>query len=463
VQLGTKVADVLPAGVQDTLKIPIDGQVQETGTLVYLFDSLPTGSPSFVSTIVWRKIARSSPPSFKQMVILDLSESCDPQLSSDGRYLLFKSQIGSGWESPDSVSGFFAFDLQTKRMGVVLHQELSYSLEVPWSPDGRWFAFLEGRDPTGRSGRSEATWPTYAIRTFDMKQKLNHYVKTVSFKPDMCWTSHDTLLFNDVIPARFRTDASIPQSRSTHTGVFEASTVGAPVFLFEGKGPLAASPDNRWIAYMGWIQPEPAPGAANQNTPDAATPSGPPEAESPTIYVADNGYRSEYLCIYDRIKKRHHVCPELSNIDHLIWTPDSKHVLAITGREVNSIEVPSGQVRAILPPGSPEPPDPDGLNTAGVTYQPCGISEDGKTLFVKFSTHGPEERFNQIMKSFRFDFVRSIDLESGAETLIAKTKGTNGIDWLPAKSKDVTLPANHTAAPVSQGGPQKPPLVEHEK
>jgi hypothetical protein len=133
-------------------------------------------------------------------------------------------------------------------------------------------------------------------------------------------------------------------------------------------------------------------------------------------------------------------------------------VLVITGRWVDAIDVPSGHVRAIVPTSARDIGDPDGMVIPGIAYVPCGISKDGKKLLVKFSIVGPTEVEGNLKFNYQYAYVRSIDLETGLVKTIAKTKDTNGIDWLPSHQNVAAKLTNRNDKPVekqSADGPHR--------
>lgn len=450
-----KVSSSLPSPIKDPLQESQLQKVDDRGQLVYGFDrrqSQFTSPQSFIVSRVNQAGNLVNGPT--KVYTIDL-EMQDPQLSPDGHYLLFKA-FTSERNDQHAVYAFDFVDLWTGIIDVMDGEELRLRIEVPWSPDGRYFAYIQGGDARGDL---EATEEAYTLRIFDFKRKRTRTVKALRALPNMCWTPQDTLLFTDELPPAAQSGTG--SAAGYHPGLFEFSDKPYAKFLFEGTAPLAASPDGRWIAYHGWIKP---PTGADINSGSGAgsrTPAGADAAQSVPGSATTAG--DGQLCLFDRVEKRHYAIPAAKFVESVVWTPDSKQLLAINGHAISAISVPDGQVHVIVPAETSEYKDSDGVETFAASYEPCGVSDDGTKLYVKFVASGPPEIRYGREYEYRYDMVRSINLADGTMTTVAKTKDTWGIDWLPEGHKMRMSPVDPTTKPLPNGGPPMFSLRQHKQ
>ena len=256
-------------------------------------------------------------------------------------------------------------------------------------------------------------------------------LKNLSHAPTVAWTNHGTLLFEaDDQPSNnadgHETGLDPPvRPASSLPGIFELDPgSGKRELLLRNAYAPVPSPDGRWIAFWGW--------------PDSSGNVDPEEQGSGCLspYLYDVGARRRYV-LDDNL---------LEESDRLVWSPDSRRLLALRYSElpvgvsrdcrVLAMDVGSGKngvPRTAALVGTLHAQTAGAFHGSfGGQFRPLRFSQDAKHLIlVKTEEKGLDEAHCYDYE----DTVEDLNLEMGDVREIARLYDDLGVDWT-----DVPLP-----------------------
>jgi hypothetical protein len=404
------------------------------GTLVYSqYVPKDTGAGDYHVGLVLRtsKEVPRQPAGCATCYVEGDGQLLDPRLLPDSKRVL----VNYG-EYPDGVKlspyRYYIYDLVKHTWTPGAPSALTFPrLDV--SLDGRFIAAVEGGNIRGDSARYAKpidldVFDTVTGQCIVVLKDLNH-------APTVAWTNRGTLLFEaeeppsrDVNGHETGLGPAVRAGRSV-LGIFELDPVsGKRELLVRNAYAPVPSPDGRWIAFWGW----------------------PDSSEDPGGHVdpdeQGSGCLSPYL--YDAGAKRRYVLKNnlLEESDTLVWSPDSRRLLALRYSElpvgvsrdcrVLAMDVGSGKngvPRTAALVGTLHAQTAGAFHGSfGGQFRPLRFSQDAKHLIlVKTEEKGLDEAHCYDYE----DTVEDLNLEMGDVREIARLYDDLGVDWT-----DVPLP-----------------------
>jgi Tol biopolymer transport system component len=341
-----------------------------------------------------------------------------PSVSPDGRMVLFK--VGYPWNE----DGSFRIHLWNRANNKtdVIPQELSYR-NVLWSPTSRYLALVRGADAEGHS-YANGNQEILAYDTVSRKTEILARHKKLALGS---WSDIESLLY--VLypsPTRLPTIKSethkLPDSRPD---IHEVSLRGQDKkIIVHGYNP-AASPNGKWIAYLGWPQNEKP--KDSENLTEGLT-------ASPSLYLFDR-QKSQSVPLEQGIRN----CK-------LVWTPDNGKLIIIKTLQKNLVSEAAVEAyeistlkRNLITTLKSKDFERQDWSLANHKFDLFEISNDGRHLMIMTTdiTGIEEGMLAGIGK------LQDINLNDGSVSILLTSKNDLGIDW-----HDESPPASSHATPA---------------
>ena len=416
--------EALTLGPPPTDPVQSASEQNYRGTLVYT-PSLQIGKPRAQQYWVLRQLGADAGQTSTVVHYPGETDGrvWDPQMSPDGKTLLFKLALDPlNFRDAYSV---FLWNFQAKRLTQMQAPANLQFRWLRWSPDSRYIAFVSDGD---RFGRMPAHSKTPKLHIYDVQSGKQRLIVENPQVTRMAWTHQGTLLFTMAVSKL--SQGSTNQSEKTGVAIYEVNAQGGePKRIIDNGFYPQPSSDGKWIAYV-------APSLLEQsgNEPNDGQ-------EVPTTGKVVNGRISRGVGFYlwnRQTGKRVLVGP--ADVSSYCWTPDSQHLVTLfetykaigQGKKVGEgvgairqVDVPSLRSRdvAVLKANDHEP-----LPRSEIwpQFEPQ-VSKDGKTLFVKQSEFIAEEADYQT----EVKTLLAVDLPTGKTQTLAKliNRYTNVIGW----------------------------------
>jgi dipeptidyl aminopeptidase/acylaminoacyl peptidase len=342
------------------------------------------------------------------------NEAFDPQFSPDGKLVMFK--VGVVGESHSYYQlCFWNRATNQVQMGP---NNLNY-LNVYWSPDSNYVAYISGGDIEG----NEAPRDPLRLYIYDVKARQSHFVAQNPMAKIMAWTQQNTLMYN--VKQQEQPEAKNTPKRSYLADVYVASTNGKSNLFLKNAFDPRPSPDGKKVAFFAWPEPDTS-----------------KKANEKSQVQSQLGLYS-----YDREqKKRTLLRPTFSRLRFvgMRWMPDNRHLVTLetlsqspqakvqveiidtvdsTTKKV--VVLQANDFQAIGPRIETQP-----------QFQPLEVCDNGKQLFIKVSEIvGIDSPLFIEEKS-----LQAINLDTGRVIVVAKVRSSLGIDWHSANVKSVGAP-----------------------
>ena len=297
------------------------------GTLLYC-EYVPKGSAlrdGYHMGLVSRtsKENQQRPGACVTLYVEGIGQLFDPMLLPGGDRVLVKYGDYPGGDNLSRYE-FYLMDLVTHRWKRAAPFDFVLP-RVSVSLDGRFVAAVSGGDIRGQVARWSRPISLIVFDTVTGDSRV--VLKDLDKAPTAAWMNQATLLFEAPEPPFHDSkgrpaglDPSAPGFEPV-PGIFEEPAMGGPrkLLMRHAFDPMP-SPDGRWIVFRGW--------------PDS------PAALLEHMGFGENelGYPSRYL--YDVAAKRRYAIDDnlVTGSDTLVWTPDSKRLLALRHDEPLSDE-----------------------------------------------------------------------------------------------------------------------------
>ena len=349
----------------------------------------------------------------------------DPKLLADGKRVLVKYGEYPGGSSLTSYR-FYVLDL----MKHTWQRGAPFDFQYPRSEvslDGRFVAAVGGGNIWGEVVKysDPITLMVFDTVTGDTNVVLNGLHNA----PTTAWTNRGTLLFEAQEPpyrdSKGRAIGLDPAIKGEENvpGIFEEPAMGGTQkLLIRNAGAPVASPDGRWIAFWGW--------------PDSSeSPDGRVDPEEQGA-----GRRSPYL--FDVAAKRRYVLKKdlVYAADDLVWTPDSRRLLAMRHDSARSDGSRDCRVLALdVGSGREGVPQTSTLvgtlhaqsggafhGSFGSQFRPLRFTKDGKYLMVATTE---EKGINPYNYYDYEDSLDALDLKTGKVWELTRMYDDLGMDW----------------------------------
>jgi hypothetical protein len=385
------------------------------GKLVYATKQPVQGSPEWKSFLILRQADKASQTDTVSAyrAATDFSNNVfDPQFSPDGRFVLLRTgPMGDRWDR----HRLFIWDLSGNRVQPGPADEVTY-YSTPWSPDSNFFAYIVGGDVEGHVGSNEGSLQLY---TYDIKASRSSLIAQNPAVLAVAWSQANKLLYsafpaNDGKPADKVVAGQVDSK--VRPDIFETPANGdAPkLILKDGYRPLP-SPDNTWIACF--------------------TSTDPAKPQSPSTEFFLDVPRQAYLCLYNRAEGRRMIIrPETRTYSHLLWTRDSKSLIAMktiqesphARTEITLIDVLTSRIRQLARLRADDIEPVTRVETQP-QFEPIGVSQSNPSFaFVRISEMVGR---NEIGHYVQRTSIKAINTETGAVSTVAQINTSLGVDW----------------------------------
>jgi hypothetical protein len=326
--------------------------------------------------------------------------------SPNGRWLLIKG--GRLAEANESLQ-FFLWDTQRLQNSVtgkvIIDQgplERGFDPSTAWSPNSRFLAFFGGKVVSG-AGLDWQREVTPVV--FDTLSCQSRPIRLPVQSTFLTWTSRQTLLLSGSAKSTKRTENRVEQQRrNTQSFVpvlFEIDPVTwrTSVLVENASGPMAESPDGRWLAFYGTEQTNPAPeqGANGQSS----------EKTQEPVLVDDTGFR-EGLQLLDRKTHKRYGVPSISDYQELYWTFDGTRLITRSFNHLHILDLKTLRDRTLA-----ELPN-DRINSQGKStdykYEILGFTSDNRYVLTQVAHYGDPSQ------------IQAVDLISGSMTSVVQVR-----------------------------------------
>ncbi len=231
----------------------VDDQSQIKGTLVYtpriiVYETQPANYFVVFRQVNGAKDFNGTLSASAAYIAGTQQHVFEPTYSPDGKKLILK--VGR----PDAPYGGYRlcmWDMEKQRI-LYVPDRLAFR-KVSWSADSNLVAYVEGGDEYGREAddMTGESYPSH-LSVFDLTQDKASQVLEWMSVTDFSWTSTGKLLFSHAEESA--EDKETPATETHHPAIYEVKPSDkSPVKLVsEAQLPLA-SPDDKWIAFLGWF------------------------------------------------------------------------------------------------------------------------------------------------------------------------------------------------------------------
>lgn len=441
VSLALTQKDVVPLKqVQQVANSPIEyintSASAPTGELVYIADASPPGPPRRITYDLIKQITGPD--------VLGTQRGTNYRITADyaqalfgchsapnGKYIFFKQGLPYG---RNEVYRLFILNTQTGKLQNGPNVDLHFPIAT-WSPDSKFIAYIRGGDADGEQGPDTSP---ISLCTYNITTGKSTVIIQNQAAQKYSWEYPHQLLYT--VKVKLPGDSFVAYS-TRRPNIFETKVLdGVSTKIIQDGDDPSASPDNKWIVFLGWPD-------ANQEViaMKAAKAKG-------IRYVSQYG-----LYLYNRRQNKRlliHTLGLKDVPDVFVWASDSQRLFSIQNKykdtspdfvntadlkdypglgegHITVMDVPSlvrREVAVIKATDTLARPDPENQ------FRLLSSSSDGKRLYIYVNEIGRTDPKTLIMDGNLS--LRCVNLADGTVLDLWKAKSILGADWHELTSKN---------------------------
>jgi hypothetical protein len=364
------------------------------------------------SMLVERSL-NATQPSFKTFRLRLGPPVYDIQASPDGKTILLKA--GQLFDPQDSYSVLQWNRQKEEKVAIEFPVNSNYP-RIFWSPNSRYLAFYD------HQGYHPTTGVTQALTIYDITADRSMPVKVPYVETDVAWSARNTLLFIAPKPEQpgQKTENKLGPRGDLHE-LQPATGAKSQLVVENADGPIAESPDGRWLAFQGW--PHPADSKEKLVIPnfDTTAPSEGTEAKigkGSGIYLFDRQNKKRY-CIANM--NEFGSSGSVLRFTYLRWSPDGRKLIGTIESAFCDIDLMAHNVRGVAAVANDEKPDLAEPRTQQ-DFDILAFSPDNSVLLVK------KAQWKNYID------VQTIDMKTGAVATVTRIENARGVTWVDDNS-----------------------------